>query len=67
MYSIIQIYCITLSFLASEFKSEISLDKHRYLNLSGECIGRFTNRKIPYCVKFNPDEVISSGLFCDVQ
>ncbi|KAK3742092.1 hypothetical protein QZH41_017545, partial [Actinostola sp. cb2023] len=22
----------------------------------GECIGRFTNRKIPYCVKFNPDE-----------
>lgn len=28
---------------------------------AGECIGRFTNRKIPYCVKFNPDEVI----FCN--
>ena len=28
---------------------------------AGECIGRFTNRKIPYCVKFNPDEV----MFCN--
>lgn len=23
---------------------------------TGECISRFTSRKIPYCVKFNPDE-----------
>lgn len=23
---------------------------------TGQCIARFTNRKIPYCVKFNPDE-----------
>ncbi|XP_067945704.1 pre-mRNA-processing factor 17-like [Watersipora subatra] len=23
---------------------------------TGQCIGRFTNKKVPYCVKFNPDE-----------
>lgn len=23
---------------------------------TGQCIGRFSNKKIPYCVKFNPDE-----------
>lgn len=32
----------------------------RYVKLwdteTGQCTGRFTNRKIPYCVKFNPDE-----------
>ncbi|KAI2652342.1 Pre-mRNA-processing factor 17 [Labeo rohita] len=32
----------------------------RYLKLwdseTGQCIARFTNRKVPYCVKFNPDE-----------
>ncbi|XP_045551853.1 pre-mRNA-processing factor 17 [Salmo salar] len=32
----------------------------RYLKLwdteTGSCISRFTNRKVPYCVKFNPDE-----------
>uniref|UniRef100_A0A8C7PV91 Pre-mRNA-processing factor 17 n=1 Tax=Oncorhynchus mykiss TaxID=8022 RepID=A0A8C7PV91_ONCMY len=32
----------------------------RYLKLwdteTGQCISRFTNRKVPYCVKFNPDE-----------
>ena len=22
----------------------------------GQCISKFTNRKVPYCVKFNPDE-----------
>ncbi|XP_051954498.1 pre-mRNA-processing factor 17-like [Xyrauchen texanus] len=25
-------------------------------NVTGQCIARFTNRKVPYCVKFNPDE-----------
>jgi len=32
----------------------------RYLRLwdteTGDCLGSFTNGKIPYCVKFNPDE-----------
>ncbi|XP_010212724.1 PREDICTED: pre-mRNA-processing factor 17 [Tinamus guttatus] len=32
----------------------------RYIKLwdteTGQCISRFTNRKVPYCVKFNPDE-----------
>ena len=23
---------------------------------AGECLGRFTNKKTPYCVRFNPDE-----------
>ena len=23
---------------------------------AGECVGRFTNQKTPYCVRFNPDE-----------
>lgn len=23
---------------------------------TGECLGRYSNKKIPYCVKFNPDE-----------
>lgn len=26
------------------------------LSPAGQCISRFTNRKVPYCVKFNPDE-----------
>lgn len=25
-------------------------------SVAGQCISRFTNRKVPYCVKFNPDE-----------
>ncbi len=24
--------------------------------MSGACTGKFTNKKVPYCVKFNPDE-----------
>ena len=24
--------------------------------LSGDCLGRFTTQKTPYCIKFNPDE-----------
>ncbi|CAG9559637.1 unnamed protein product [Danaus chrysippus] len=32
----------------------------RYIKLwdteTGECVSRFTSRKVPYCVKFNPDE-----------
>lgn len=32
----------------------------RYIKLwdteSGECVSRFTSRKVPYCAKFHPDE-----------
>ncbi|XP_061377470.1 pre-mRNA-processing factor 17 [Danaus plexippus] len=32
----------------------------RYIKLwdteTGDCVSRFTSRKVPYCVKFNPDE-----------
>lgn len=32
----------------------------RYIKLwnteTGQCISRFTSRKIPYCCKFNPDD-----------
>ena len=24
--------------------------------VAGECLARFTNKKTPYCVRFNPDE-----------
>ncbi|XP_052391874.1 pre-mRNA-processing factor 17-like [Carassius gibelio] len=38
----------------------LSAGYDRYLKLwdseTGQCISRFTNRKVPYCVKFNPDE-----------
>ena len=23
---------------------------------AGKCVSRFTNKKVPYCVRFNPDE-----------
>ncbi|KAG7331676.1 hypothetical protein KOW79_005645 [Hemibagrus wyckioides] len=38
----------------------LSAGYDRYLKLwdteTGKCISKFTNRKVPYCVKFNPDE-----------
>lgn len=38
----------------------VSASYDRYLKLwdteTGECVGRFTNKKVPYCVKFNPDD-----------
>ncbi|XP_035382380.1 pre-mRNA-processing factor 17-like [Electrophorus electricus] len=38
----------------------LSAGYDRYLKLwdseTGQCISRFTNRKVLYCVKFNPDE-----------
>ncbi|XP_033120463.1 pre-mRNA-processing factor 17-like [Anneissia japonica] len=38
----------------------ISAGYDRYMKIwdteTGECISRFTNNKVPYCVKFNPDE-----------
>ena len=30
--------------------------------VAGQCVGRFTNTKTPYCVRFNPDED-KQGLF----
>ncbi|MEE6476011.1 hypothetical protein FKM82_010940 [Ascaphus truei] len=32
------------------------MSKRQMFFFSGQCISRFTNRKVPYCVKFNPDE-----------
>ncbi|XP_014679169.1 PREDICTED: pre-mRNA-processing factor 17-like [Priapulus caudatus] len=38
----------------------LSAGYDRYIKLwdteTGECISKFTSRKVPYCVKFNPDE-----------
>ncbi|XP_043220455.1 pre-mRNA-processing factor 17-like [Amphibalanus amphitrite] len=38
----------------------LSAGYDRYIKLwdteRGECISRFTNKKVPYCVKFHPDE-----------
>lgn len=41
-------------------KQFLSAAYDRYIKLwdteTGECISRFTSRKVPYCAKFNPDE-----------
>ncbi|XP_064617286.1 pre-mRNA-processing factor 17-like isoform X2 [Liolophura sinensis] len=41
-------------------KQFLSCGYDRYCKLwdteTGECISRFTSRKVPYCVKFNPDD-----------
>jgi WD40 repeat protein len=38
----------------------VCLAYDRYIKLwdteTGECVSRFTSRKIPYCAKFHPDE-----------
>ena len=38
----------------------LSASYDRYVKLwdteTGKCIGRFSNQKTPYCIKFNPDE-----------
>ncbi|KJE93650.1 pre-mRNA splicing factor prp17 [Capsaspora owczarzaki ATCC 30864] len=38
----------------------LSASYDKYVKLwdteTGQCISRFTNKKVPYCVKFNPDE-----------
>jgi len=40
-------------------KKFVSVSYDRYAKLwdteTGQCLGAFTNKKIPYCVKFNPD------------
>ncbi|KAF4025150.1 hypothetical protein G4228_017071 [Cervus hanglu yarkandensis] len=35
---------------------EVYGDRRCLRTFIGQCISRFTNRKVPYCVKFNPDE-----------
>ncbi|XP_071528942.1 pre-mRNA-processing factor 17 [Panulirus ornatus] len=44
----------------NEGKQFLSAGYDRFIKLwdteTGECISRFTSRKIPYCVKFHPDE-----------
>ena len=39
---------------------DFTLRYDKYIKLwdaeTGTCLGSFTNGKIPYCVKFNPDE-----------
>ncbi|XP_032877874.1 pre-mRNA-processing factor 17 isoform X1 [Amblyraja radiata] len=41
-------------------KQFLSAAYDRYLKLwdteTGKCLAKFSNRKVPYCVKFNPDE-----------
>lgn len=38
------------------FSLKLTLDYPPPPLSAGQCISRFTNRKVPYCVKFNPDE-----------
>ena len=48
---------ITFNFDGTQF---LSAGYDRYVRLwdteSGACVRRFTNKKVPYCVKFNPSE-----------
>ncbi|CAG0900334.1 unnamed protein product [Cyprideis torosa] len=45
---------------SNDGKQFLSASYDRFVKLwdteTGECISRFTNRKVPYCVKFNPEE-----------
>ena len=51
-------WCLGAGSFISDRSSHTGYD--RYIKLwdteRGECISRFTNKKVPYCVKFNPDE-----------
>ena len=40
-------------FLSSSYDRHIKL----WDTETGKCVSRFTNGKLPYCIKFNPDEV----------
>lgn len=52
--SVSQCIFIDLSILVTEVYQKLLCDFSS--ELLGECVGRFTNRKVPYCVSFNPDE-----------
>lgn len=45
---------------SNDGKRFLSAGFDKYIKLwdteTGQCISRFTNKKIPYCVKFNPDD-----------
>jgi len=45
---------------SNDGKRFLSAGFDKYIKLwdteTGQCISRFTNNKIPYCVKFNPDD-----------
>ena len=47
-------------------KQFLSAGYDRYVRLwdteTGACVRRFTNRKVPYCVKFNPSEENKVGV-----
>ena len=49
---------LTAPLICWVFFYHLRVNLHLFIkSVLGECLGKFTNRKIPYCVQFNPDEV----------